>query len=82
MKPVGRKARREKPAPLSLALVLSLVLFGGTMQAWAQGCAQCLDSTHATPPQVQAAYRHAIYLLGGVGALLFVIGTLIIRRVR
>jgi hypothetical protein len=32
-----------------------------------QGCAQCLDNTRATPPAVQAAYRHAIYLLGGAG---------------
>lgn len=56
--------------------------FGWAVQAWGQGCAQCLDSTQATPPAVQAAYRHAIYLLGGVGALLFIVGTLIIRRER
>ena len=34
-----------------------------TPTAHAQGCAQCLDSTRATPPSVQAAYRHAIMLL-------------------
>jgi hypothetical protein len=45
-----------------------------------QGCTQCLDSTRATPPEVQAAYRHAIYLLGSAGALLFVGGTLLLRR--
>lgn len=48
----------------------------------AQGCAQCLDSARATPPQVQAAYRHAIYLLGGTGAVLFIVGAIIIRRER
>lgn len=58
------------------------LMFGWAAQARAQGCAQCLDSTQATPPAVQAAYRHAIYLLGGTGALLFVVGTLIIRRER
>ena len=47
-----------------------------------QGCAQCLDSTRATPPAVQAAYRHAIYLLGGAGAAVFAAGALLLRRER
>ena len=59
-----------------LALTILLLL---TASAHAQGCAQCLDSTRATPPQVQAAYRHAIYLLGGFGVSLFLAGTLLIR---
>jgi hypothetical protein len=46
----------------------------------AQGCTQCLDSTRATPPAVQAAYRHAIYLLGGFGGALFVGGLFLLRR--
>jgi len=45
-----------------------------------QGCAQCLDNTRATPPAVQAAYRHAILLLGGFGAMLFAAGTVLLRR--
>jgi hypothetical protein len=53
-----------------------------TVQALGQGCAQCLDSTRATPPSVQAAYRHAIILLGGAGATLFIAGTLLLRRQR
>lgn len=52
------------------------------VQAHAQGCAQCLDSTRATPPAVQAAYRHAIILLGSAGATLFIAGTLLLRRQR
>jgi len=48
----------------------------------AQGCAQCLDSTRTTPPAVQAAYRHAIYLLAGAGAIIFLGGTLLLRRER
>ena len=48
----------------------------------AQGCAQCLDSTRATPPQVQAAYRHAIYLLCGFASTLFITGTLLLRKHR
>jgi len=53
-----------------------------TLAVLTQGCTQCLDSTRATPPEVQAAYRHAIYLLGSVGALFFVGGTLLLRRER
>ena len=52
------------------------------LPALGQGCAQCLDSTRATPPAVQAAYRHAILLLGGAGATLFITGTLLLRRQR
>jgi hypothetical protein len=47
-----------------------------------QGCTQCLDSTRATPPAVQAAYRHAIFLLAGFAATLFVTGALLLRKVR
>ncbi len=47
-----------------------------------QGCAQCLDNTRATPPGVQAAYRHAIALLGGFGAMLFAGGVVVLRRNR
>ena len=58
------------------------LLLGVSIQSLGQGCAQCLDSTRATPPSVQAAYRHAIVLLGGAGASLFIAGTLLLRRVR
>jgi len=61
-------------------LLAAAILF--TQAAHAQGCAQCLDSTHATPPSVQAAYRHAIFLLGGTAATLFIAGTLVLRRNR
>jgi len=47
-----------------------------------QGCAQCLDTTRATPPAVQAAYRHAILLLATTAASLFTSGTLLLRRNR
>lgn len=50
--------------------------------ALGQGCAQCLDSTRAAPASVQAAYRHAIILLGSAGATLFITGTLLLRRQR
>ena len=47
-----------------------------------QGCTQCLDSTRATPPAVQAAYRHAIILLASAASTLFIAATLILRRHR
>ena len=58
------------------------LLIGISIQSLGQGCSQCLDSTRATPPAVQAAYRHAIILLGSVGASLFIAGTLLFRRTR
>jgi len=79
-------AFRLRTAILSRAphilLLLATALFLLPLTAHAQGCTQCLDSTHATPPAVQAAYRHAIYLLGGAGATLFIAATLLIRRER
>jgi Na+/proline symporter len=69
----------ERAGWLWLALLL---LFAAAAPALGQGCAQCLDSTRATPPAVQAAYRHAIYLLGGAGATLFAAGTYLLRRNR
>jgi hypothetical protein len=47
-----------------------------------QGCAQCLDSTQATPPTVQTAYRHAIELMAGAGAILFAAGVTVVLRGR
>jgi len=61
----------------SVAFLLAVVSF-----AHAQGCTQCLDATRSTPPSVQAAYRHAIYLLGGSGAVLFLAGAMLLRRER
>jgi len=62
-----------------LCICLCFVL---TPAAHAQGCTQCLDSARATPPAVQAAYRHAVILLGCAGATLFISGTLLLRRQR
>jgi hypothetical protein len=64
----------------ALAFIFGIVLLSMATPAHAQGCAQCLDTTRATPPRVQAAYRHAIYLLGGVGVTLFVGGLILLRR--
>ena len=69
------------PSGSHLWLVVVLLL-GITANVHAQGCAQCLDSTQATPPAVQAAYRHAIYLLGGAGLALFLAGLYLFRRER
>lgn len=64
---------------VSFAIAIAAIsLF--TAPAHAQGCSQCLDSTRATPPAVQASYRHAIYLLGGAGVTLFLAGLILLRR--
>ena len=70
------------PKLTHLHRILFLFLIVLTPQAHAQGCTQCLDSTRATPPQVQAAYRHAILLLGGTAASLFLAGALLLRKNR
>lgn len=64
--------------PLYLALLFVAIFLATT--AHAQGCAQCLDSTRATPPAVQAAYRHAIYLMIGVASTIFLVGLYLFRR--
>jgi hypothetical protein len=65
-----------------LVALLGLLIFTSWIRASAQGCAQCLDSTRATPPAVQAAYRHAILLVGGSGLLLFISGVILLRKQR
>ncbi len=72
-------AAKRRNLLLCFGLLLLLAL---TTQAHAQGCAQCLDNTQATPPAVQAAYRHAIILLAAAAATLFTAGTLLLRRNR
>jgi hypothetical protein len=62
------------------AILLLFALLVATAPAHAQGCTQCLDSTRATPPAVQAAYRHAIELLVGVASTIFLIGLYLLRR--
>jgi hypothetical protein len=72
-----RHAHRASRWVLTATLLLT-----PTLPLHAQGCAQCLDSTRATPPQVQSAYRHAIYLLAGTAGTLFLTGALLLRRNR
>ena len=63
-----------------LLTIAGLLIIFTAVQAFGQGCTQCLDSTRATPSAVQAAYRHAILLLVGAASTLFVIGLILIRR--
>ncbi|HEY4357601.1 MAG TPA: copper resistance protein CopC [Acidobacteriaceae bacterium] len=67
-------------ARITVPVFLGLILAAAGTPVLAQGCAQCLDATQATPPQVQSAYRHGIYLLGGAGAAFFIAGVLLLRR--
>jgi predicted metal-binding membrane protein len=66
--------------PQLLLIIAGLLLVFTATQALAQGCTQCLDSTRATPPAVQAAYRHAILLLVAAASTLFIIGLVLFRR--
>lgn len=76
------KSRDQHSRLIGWITLTGLMLFLISVQAMGQGCSQCLDSTRATPPAVQAAYRHAILLLGGCGASFFIVGTLLLRKLR
>jgi multisubunit Na+/H+ antiporter MnhG subunit len=75
----------EKPAIRSRHVAWSAVLFltlATPISAHAQGCAQCRDNTAATSPATQRAYRHAIILMTGAAATLFLATLAIVRRNR
>lgn len=59
-----------------------LLLLAASHTASAQGCSQCRDNLASTPPQTQAAYRHAILLLMGTGGGLFAASALLLLRYR
>jgi hypothetical protein len=61
---------------LALALLLFVLL---SPPLHAQGCTQCQDNTAATPPRIQAAYRHAIVFMTVTAGSLF-LGTLVLLK--
>ncbi len=75
-----KRARQRREWPWKWLLLISILLPLVAVGAHAQGCAQCLDTTRATPPAVQAAYRHAILLMVGVASTLFIVGLILLRR--
>jgi hypothetical protein len=58
------------------------VLLLGATAAYGQGCAQCRDSTAATPPATQRAYRRAIGLMTLAGSGVFLGTVWMLRRQR
>ncbi|HEX4577363.1 MAG TPA: copper resistance protein CopC [Edaphobacter sp.] len=69
----------NRPATLALALLLGAIF---SPPLYAQGCAQCLDNTAATPPKTQAAYRRAIILLTLTAGGLFATTLALFKRHR
>ena len=78
--PVPMQRVRGLRSTRNLLLLAATLLPLMAIDAHAQGCAQCLDSTRATPPAVQAAYRHAILMLVTAASTLFVVGLILFRR--
>lgn len=81
----GRIVSRFWGAGLRLSIALALALFFSSLSpapAQAQGCAQCLDNTAATPPATQRAYRHAIILLTLTAGGLFATTLYLFKRHR
>ncbi|NYF89680.1 hypothetical protein RBB79_09000 [Tunturiibacter empetritectus] len=68
---------------VSRKTLLACILFAASLKSplpiHAQGCTQCQDNTAATPPQTQAAYRHAIIFMTVTAGTLF-LGTLILFK--
>ena len=62
-----------------LAITLFAIFLINPPPTHAQGCTQCQDNTAATPPQTQAAYRHAIIFMTVTAGTLF-LGTLILFK--
>jgi len=70
---------------LLAALVLAALLLAAALyapRAHAQGCAQCLDTTAATSPATQRAYRRAILMMGGAAGGFFVATLALFKRNR
>jgi len=63
-------------------LLLFGVLLAICAETRAQGCAQCRDNAAATPPQTQAAYRHAIMLLIATAGAIFTGTVVLLKRSR
>jgi hypothetical protein len=61
---------RRSPARTKVLAVATFLMLSAK-NLLAQGCAQCRDNAAATPPQTQAAYRHAIILLILVAGTIF-----------
>jgi hypothetical protein len=66
-------------AAATVAFIFSLAT---PTSAHAQGCALCRDNAASTPPRTQAAYRHAIVLLGTTGCVIFASTMLLFKRQR
>ncbi len=64
----------------ALIFILLLVL-GPASQALAQGCTMCRDTTAGSAPQVRAALRKAIPVLGIPAVGLFLAVLIVARRV-
>ena len=75
--------RPKRTIPLALFVVFLVLILNALIlnsaPAHAQGCTQCLDNTAATPPKMQAAYRHAILFMTTAAGSIF-LGTLILLK--
>jgi hypothetical protein len=73
-----RRIKKHLLIPITLFIALTL----SHPPAHAQGCAQCLDNTAASPPATQRAYRRAIILLTLTAGGLFATTLALFKRHR
>lgn len=67
-------------SPRHLILIATLILIPAP--AHPQGCPQCKDSTAATPPATQSAYREAILFLTTAAGTIFLTTLILLKRQR
>jgi hypothetical protein len=63
-------------------LFLLCIMLLSPIVALSQGCTQCKDNAASTPPQTQAAYRHAITLLIIAAGSVFAGTVVLLKRSR
>ncbi|MDP9037734.1 MAG: hypothetical protein M3O02_00495 [Acidobacteriota bacterium] len=74
---MNRRRGAGREMLLAVALVIGAVR---PVPLGAQGCTQCRDTTASTSPAAQRAFAHAIELMCGAAAALFVITLVVARR--
>jgi hypothetical protein len=76
---VGLLPRSVTRRILTVTLLLAALTFLPS-PTQAQGCTQCRDTTAATSPATQLAYRHAIILMSTTAAVFFLATLVIMKR--
>ncbi|NYF80658.1 copper resistance protein CopC [Granulicella arctica] len=79
---MSKQPQISRSTYLPVRLLLLVALLALSIPSNAQGCTQCRDNTAATPPQTQAAYRHAIELMVATAGSIFLATVFLLKKPR